>query len=223
MEAILATTGAAPLDSKEPVERAVAKDGTTCVSVIYDGGILIAADTFSTAGVMVGNRVSDKLEPLHQRIYCQRSGTSAHTMTICKYIRYFLDIHCSETGELPLVEVAARIAQSILYKNKFLSGGLIISGWDPVRGYQIYQVGHGACFTSTIAASGSGSMFVKGYLDKNFRENMSKAEAYEFLKEAISLACYRDGSSGGCIRMVDITEEKLDRHFIKFNDKTIRN
>lgn len=100
-----------------------------------------------------------------------------------------------------------------------MSGAMIVSGWDPVKGYQIYEVTHGNCFEKKMASMGSGSYFLKSYIDKTYREGMSKREAYEFAKEAISLACYRDGSSGGCIRMVDITEEKLERHYITHNEK----
>lgn len=42
--------------------------------------------------MIVGNKVSDKLEPIHQRIYCQRSGTSSHTSYIAKIVRYYVDI-----------------------------------------------------------------------------------------------------------------------------------
>ena len=39
----------------------------------------------------VGDKVSDKLEPVHDRIYAQRSGTSAHTRAICRYLRYYVN------------------------------------------------------------------------------------------------------------------------------------
>ena len=41
-------------------------DGTTILSLVYDSGVLIAGDTRSSSGSFVGNKVSDKLEPLHQ-------------------------------------------------------------------------------------------------------------------------------------------------------------
>jgi 20S proteasome subunit beta 1 len=67
-------------------------DGTTIIAVKYDGGIMLAADGRSASAAIVGNKCSDKLEPIHQRIYCQRSGTSSHTSTIAKYVRYYIDI-----------------------------------------------------------------------------------------------------------------------------------
>ena len=49
-------------------------------------------------------------------------------------------------------------------------------------------------------------------------ENMTKAQCTEFLKTCISLACYRDGSSGGCIRMIDITKDGIERTFTHYRD-----
>lgn len=45
-------------------------DGTTIISVKYNGGIMLAADGRSSNSMYVGNQCSDKLEPIHQRIYC---------------------------------------------------------------------------------------------------------------------------------------------------------
>ena len=89
----------------------------------------------------VGNRVSDKLEPIHNRIYCQRSGTSSHTSTIAKYVRYYVDIQAGQLGGAPPVESAAAVLREIIYNNAgSLSASMICSGWDPYKGYQIYSV-----------------------------------------------------------------------------------
>ena len=99
---------------------------------------------------------------------------------------------------------------------------MIVGGWDPVEGAQLFSVNKGSKIPKKLAFNGSGSFVIMGYLDKNFRENMSKAEAYELLKEAISLATYRDSSSGGSIRIMDITKEKKERHYIPHDQKEFR-
>lgn len=91
--------------------------------------------------MFVGNRASDKLEPIHNRIYCQRSGTSSHTATIARYVRYYIDVQANELGALPAVESAAAIMREIIYNNAGrLSASMICSGWDPYKGYQIFSV-----------------------------------------------------------------------------------
>jgi 20S proteasome subunit beta 1 len=172
----------------------------------------------------VGNRCSDKLEPIHHRIYCQRSGTSSHTSTIAKYVRYYVDNQANELGNLPPVESAAAVMREIIYNNAgSLSASMICSGWDPYKGYQIYSVNQTGFFCEgDWALSGSGSTFIMGYFDANFRKDMTLEEAKEFMKSAISLACYRDGSSGGIIRTVAITKDSVERTYTPYNDFKIK-
>jgi 20S proteasome subunit beta 1 len=172
----------------------------------------------------VGNRCSDKLEPIGNRIYCQRSGTSSHTSQIAKYVRYYIDGMSHELGNFPPVEAAAQIMREIIYSNAGrLSASMICSGWDPYKGYQIYSVNQTGYFKEgDWAMSGSGSTFIYGYFDANYRAGMQKDEAVEFLKSCIALACYRDGSSGGIIRLLDITEAKVERSFVPYQDFKIK-
>lgn len=172
----------------------------------------------------VGNRCSDKLEPIHHRIYCQRSGTSSHTSYIARVVRYYIDIQAQEMGDYPPVESAASVMREIIYQNAGrLSASMICSGWDPYKGFQIYRVNQTGFFQEgDWALSGSGSTFIWGYFDANFKANMKKEDAIEFLKSAVALACYRDGSSGGIIRLLDITKEKVERHFVPYHDFKIK-
>ena len=70
--------------------------------------------------------------------------------------------------------------------------------------------------------SGSGSTFIYGYADANFNPNMDLEQAKAFMKSAISLACYRDGSSGGVIRMLSITAEGCERFYVPYQDFSIK-
>ena len=163
----------------------------------------------------VGNKCSDKLEPIHQRIYCQRSGTSSHTGMIARMVRHYIDIQAVELGNFPPVKSAASIMREIIFGNRNqLSASMICSGWDPYEGYQIYAVNQTGYKTEgNYAVSGSGSVFITSFIDANYKPTMSKAEVKDFLKSCISLACYRDGSSGGCCRLLDITKDGTEREF----------
>ena len=51
---------------------------------------------------------------------------------------------------------------------------------------------------------------------------MTKAECKEFIKSCIALACYRDSSSGGCIRLLDLTKEKIERDYVSYPEFKIQ-
>ncbi|KAM3138691.1 hypothetical protein pb186bvf_009255 [Paramecium bursaria] len=194
--------------------------GTTIMAIIYDGGLLIGADSRTTSGQYIADRCADKIDYVHDRIFCLRSGSAADTQTIAKYVRYYVDVHAQELGRPPAVTTAARLFQNFLYQYKDqLSAAIIVAGWDPYKGPQIFQLPlGGAMFESKWSIGGSGSTFIWGYCDSNYKENMSFEQARKFVTEAVSLAMYRDGSSGGCIRLVNVTKDKITREFIKYQD-----
>jgi len=81
----------------------------------------------------------------------------------------------------------------------------------------------GTCETTgDWAMSGSGTVFIKGYFDANYNPNMTLEQAQTFMKSTISLACYRDSSSGGVIRMMSITKDGCERTFTPYQDFPIR-
>ena len=184
---------------------------------------MLAADGRS-ASFYVGNHCSDKLEPIHQRMYVQRSGTSSHTSYISRVLRYYVDVQAQEIGGLPPLKSAAGILKEIIYSNRgYLSASMILSGWDPYEGYQIYKVNQTGFKTSNdYVISGSGAGYIQGFFDANYKPNMSKQAIKDFLKSAISLSCFRDSSCGGCIRLMDITQEKCTREFFPYSDFIIK-
>lgn len=52
---------------------------TSIMAVAFQGGVVIGADSRTTMGSYIANRVTDKLTYLHDRIYCCRSGSAADT------------------------------------------------------------------------------------------------------------------------------------------------
>ena len=59
---------------------------------------------------------------------------------------------------------------------------------------------------------GSGSTYIYGYCDANWREDMSEEDGVAFVKGALREAIKWDGSSGGVIRMVVLTAKGAIRH-----------
>lgn len=91
--------------------------------------------------------------------------------------------------------------------------GLIIAGWDERHGGQVYSIPlGGSLHKQAYSIGGSGSTYIYGYCDSNWKEGMNEEEAVSFVKEALKEAIRWDGSSGGVIRMVVLTAKGADRH-----------
>ncbi|KAI8058548.1 proteasome subunit beta type-6 [Syncephalis plumigaleata] len=190
------------------------------MAVEFEGGVIVAADSRTTTGAYIANRVTDKLTKVHDRIYCCRSGSAADTQAVADIVHYYLQLFSVQHGEVPTTKVAASLFQELCYKNKDnLSAGIIVAGWDAQHGGQVYGIPlGGSLHRQPFAIGGSGSTYIYGYCDSAYRENMSRDECVEFTKNAVALAMARDGSSGGVIRLAIITKEGVERLFIAGND-----
>ena len=194
--------------------------GTTIVAVVYSGGVMLAADARTTSGQYVANRVADKIWPITSNIFALKCGSAADTQFLLQTTKGYMAQFGVEYGDKPPVKVAARLLQQFQYRYKdYLNCAVIVCGYDNLDGASIYEVGMGGTVTKRIIAmNGSGSHYINGYVDKNFKENMTKEEAKEFLKNAVTLAMFRDSHSGGIIRILDITKDGFNREYIPYKD-----
>ncbi|KAH7916323.1 nucleophile aminohydrolase [Hygrophoropsis aurantiaca] len=194
--------------------------GTSIMAVQFDKGVVIGADSRTTTGSYIANRVTDKLTHIHDRIYCCRSGSAADTQAVADNVHYYLQIYTQLNGTPPPVEVAAGMFQKICYENKdALSAGIIVAGWDKEVGPSVYNIPlGGGLFRQPWAIGGSGSTYVYGYCDATYQDGWGRDETVDFVRNTLALAMSRDGSSGGVIRMCVITEDGVERMFVPGNE-----
>ncbi|XP_019866794.1 proteasome subunit beta type-6 [Aethina tumida] len=200
--------------------------GTSIMAAVFNGGVVIGADSRTTTGAYIANRVTDKLTKVTDHIYCCRSGSAADTQAIADIVSYHLNFHAMELGEDPLVETGAAVFKELCYNYRdSLMAGILVAGWDKRKGGQIYSIPIGGmCVRQNIAIGGSGSGYVYGYIDANYKPNMSQEDCVKLVTNTLALAMSRDGSSGGVIRLGIITEKGIERKVVlgdelpKFNE-----
>jgi 20S proteasome subunit beta 1 len=188
--------------------------GTTIMAVEYDGGVVLAADSRTSTGTYVANRVSDKITAVAPPyIYCARSGSAADTQMLADTVRRYVTALALETQRPATVRTAAALFRELIYQNKSrLTAGVICAGWDPLNGGQVYSITLGGTLVrQPFSIGGSGSTYIYGYCDASYRKGMNREACIAFCQQAASLAMARDGSSGGVLRMVCIEESGAQR------------
>ena len=90
-----------------------------------------------------------------------RAGVASHTSALARYLRQYIQVQAVELGGFPLVKSAAAILRELIYNNRHaLTASMIVAGWDPFEGYNVYQVNTmGLVETNEIVATGSGAIY----------------------------------------------------------------
>lgn len=104
-----------------------------------------------------------------------------------------------ELGAQPLVETAANVFREICYNYRdSLMAGILVAGWDKQKGGQVYSIPIGGmCVRQPISIGGSGSTYVYGYVDAQYKPNMAKDECLKLVENSKCLKnnCMESSSS----------------------------
>ena len=163
------------------------------------------------------NRHTDKLGSIAENIYVCESGSAADTEAIADYVSHYLNFQSVECDELPRVETAAKLVSGFIYPNKkYLLASMIVAGYDKYNGGSIYALSLGGDMQrEKWTISGSGSTYIYGLCDEMYKDNMTKEEAKTFCHTALERAMFRDGYSGGILRLAAITKDGVERSTYK--------
>ena len=197
--------------------------GTTLLAIQCTDGVVMASDSRTSSGAFIASRATNKITEIAPNIFCARCGAAADTQALARYARYYLGAYATftENPNARSVQIVANTIKTILFQNKqYLSAGLIIGGYDETEGPQVYTVDVSAmCLRRKIATNGSGSTYLQAFIDANYKEDFTVAEATEFATRAINHAIIRDGSSGGVINLVQITADGAKRITVRPNQQ----
>lgn len=199
--------------------------GTIHVVVRTEEGVVMAADSRSSAGSTATNPYSNKLWQVGPRVFFGRCGTTSHTQMITRMTRYALNVlnANTESGNKRDVRTAAEFASQFVQNNKqYLSGILMVGGYDEEEGPQVYEVTQtGFLVKRNLAVTGSGSAYVTALIDATYREDFTLEQATEFAIRAVSHAIVRDGSCGGVVSVVQIMKDKVVRKTVRSKDMPV--
>ncbi|KAK1350975.1 Proteasome subunit beta type-1 [Hamiltosporidium tvaerminnensis] len=65
--------------------------GTTIMAISYKDGVILGADTRTSMGNYIPNRITDKITKITPNIYCCRSGSSADTQAVCRVVKGLIE------------------------------------------------------------------------------------------------------------------------------------
>jgi len=181
--------------------------GTTTLSFVYQGGIVVAVDSRATQGTYIASQSVQKVIRINPYLV----GTMAGGAADCSYWERELGrrtrVYHLRNKERMTVAAASKVLGNILYyyRNQGLSVGSMICGWDK-RGPSIYYVdSDGTRLKGNRFCVGSGGTYAYGVLDSGYRFDLTDEEAIELGRRSIYHATHRDAYSGGTVNVYHIT------------------
>ncbi|KAI4790780.1 N-terminal nucleophile aminohydrolase [Aureobasidium sp. EXF-8846] len=196
--------------------------GTTIVGCLYDGGVVIAADTRATSGPIVADKNCEKLHYIAPQIWCAGAGTAADTEFTTALISSNIELHALSTGRKPRVATVMTMLKQHLFRYQGHIGAyLVVAGCDPTGSHLFTVHAHGSTDKLPYVTMGSGSLAAMSVFETQWKSGLNKDDAIKLCADAIQAGIWNDLGSGSNVDVCVITQEKttLMRNYITPNKR----
>src|ERR671915_1382545 len=186
------------------------KKGTTTCALSCSDGLVLAADTRASAGFFIADRRVMKIQKVDNHLGMTIAGGVADAQNLVDTMRYNANIYRISNKRIMPVQSAARLCSNILFNQRYFPYyvQIIMAGWTKEEGGQIYNIDlFGSMTTEKFISTGSGSPVAYGYLESEYKDDMSVNDAYKIAMHAIAAAIRRNAGTGDNINVVIIDND----------------
>ncbi|RLF45823.1 MAG: proteasome endopeptidase complex, archaeal, beta subunit [Thermoplasmata archaeon] len=185
------------------------KKGTTTLGLVFKDGIVAAAEHRATMGTLIAHKVAKKIFKIDEHMLLTTAGLVGDAQLLARFLRVEAELYKLEREEAMPVKGAATLMANILNQRKFYPYyvQLIIGGVDS-SGPHIFSLdAAGGAIEDIYTTTGSGSPYVFGVLEDNYKKDMEEEEAINLAIRAMTAAMKRDAASGDGMDIVVITKK----------------
>ena len=184
----------------------VVKTGTSTIGITFDGGVVVGADHRATMGHFIANKSVQKLFRISDNIALTTAGLVGHAQSLSRVLAAELKLFELKRDQPMTVKGAATLTANILSGRPHYVQLLIVGVDD--SGASVYSIDSaGGSIPDVYCATGSGSPFMYGVLEDQFKQGMSKDQALELAAKSLLASAQRDAASGNGMDLAFITPE----------------
>jgi len=198
----------------------ILKTGTTILGIVCKDGIVMAADKQSTAGTVVMDKDSEKVVKINDYSLFAGTGMVADIQKSIKITAAELRLKELRSKTRPSVKEVANLAANIIYNSirqmsmlQFMVGSLIggVNEDGSTELYSIDPAGGIKKIKDYDANFGSGMPYVLGFLERNWKKDLSVEKCIKIAIEALKSSTQRDIGSGYGIDVFAITKDGIKK------------
>jgi len=159
--------------------------------MVFEDFVMIAADQTNARSIMVMKSDQDKFCNLSERLTMAVSGESGDTTNFAEYISANIQLYKMRNGYELSPTAAANFTRrqlaDYLRSRTPYQVNLLIAGFDKETGKpELYFMDYLASMIKTnFAAHGYGGFFTTALMDRHYRKDMTRQQAYNLMIECV--------------------------------------
>lgn len=200
---------------KEDKIKELGKKGTTTVGIVFEDGVVLAADKRATKRYLIAHKEVEKILKITDRIMITTAGLVGDNQMLRRFLRSQLKLFQVRREKRPSIKAAATYLANILYSRRFSFAPfrvqILLAGYEDEPG--LYSLGaDGSALPDNYIATGSGSPVAYGVLQEDYEEEMEKKEVLKLAIRAMDAAIERDIGTGEGIDVKIVTKEGIEEY-----------
>ncbi|MCK5113009.1 MAG: archaeal proteasome endopeptidase complex subunit beta [Thermoplasmatales archaeon] len=187
------------------------KTGTTIMGMVCKDGVIIATERRATMGTLIAHKATKKLYKIDVHLALATAGLVGDLQVLSRYLSAETNLYRLKRDKKIPVKSAVTLMSNILNQRKFAPYyvQLILGGWDSEGGHVYSLDAAGGAIPDKYTAGGSGSPYVFGVLEDQYKDDLTVDEGIDIATRAISAAMGRDSASGNGIDIAVINEKEF--------------
>ena len=192
--------------------------GATTVGLIFQDGVILAAEKRVTYGYFVMSKGGKKVFKITNQIGVACAGLVGDMQILAKEMEAQANLYSMDVGRKISVRSAAKLMANVLFNRRYapLITQTIVAGLDQ-EGASLYVLDVlGSLIPDKYAAVGSGTEIAIGVIEEGYRENLTLKEAKDLVTRSVKSAISRDATSGDGVDFLIITGDGIAEDSLKF-------
>lgn len=202
------------------LKKSILKTGTTILGIVCKDGVIMASDRQISAGHLVVGKRYPKTVQINDYLLISFTGMVSDAQRVPKILSAELKLKELKSKSRPTVKQASSLLSNINYqgirKPSMIpqQAGFLLGGFNEDGSVELYTIepsGSVVKVEDYDANFGSGMPYVLGFLERQYKKNISIKEGIELAKEALKSSTQRDMASGYGIDIFQITKEGIKK------------
>jgi 20S proteasome subunit beta 7 len=190
--------------------------GTSVVGIVYEDGVMLAADTLLSYGSMAKSFNTPRIYAIEEQILLGGSGEFSDLQEIVTKVTA-LALEESTTGSIDSMYIGRTLSAKslwnylrfVMYQKRSKMNpywnDIVVAGYDTGKPFLGVIDKLGTTLQENIVATGFGAYLVMPLLREKWRPDLSEGEARALLEDAMRVLFYRDCRASARIQIAKVT------------------
>ena len=189
------------------------KTGTTTLGLVCKDGVVMATERRATMGTLIAHKTTQKLFQIDDNLGLTVAGLVGDAQVLARYLSAEVELYKLKRSTSMTVRAASTLMANILSGRRYFPYwvALIIGGIDSEGGHVYSLDAAGGAIEDKYVTTGSGSPYVYGVLEDNYKDGLSASEGTDITIRALTAAMKRDAASGDGIDLAIIKKKEFKK------------